>query len=195
MNQKQAWVPDTEPDRAGRREGLPVLPILLCVALMVTVLGFTALKIQSMRREGHMARVFWEIDDARASAQALFDSAYYAPEKERSVVKRRLQLKLAELENARDELTDLQSRRIKRDDPRMVSMHTMYYDVRNLIELYILTIGPRDHAMLHEIKKREAEVLREYERSRNSVAASLNIPDRKRIEARLQRDYEEKYRK
>ena len=195
MNQNHPWdlAEDSAGHGAGHTQDRPVLAMLLCVAVIVTALGFTALKIQSMRWESHMAGVFWKIDDARAGAQALFDSSYYEPEQQRSVVRRRLQLKLAELQNARDELTALQNRFGKHNDPRLISMHAMCIDVRNLIEMYILTIGPRDHAMMHEIKKREAEVLLEYMRGRNSVAASLQIPDRKKLQNQLEREYEEKY--
>ena len=172
----------------------PFLTVVVCLAL---VAGAGLVLVNQMRRlavQNEMQRIFWDIEDTRAGAQNLFDTAYYKPEKERKITVRRLRLLLAELDNTRNELADFQTRARLHDNDRILKLHAMYIDVRNLIELYIVTVGPREKSDLFEIKRHEAEVLQEYVRTRNTIAGALGIPDEKQVREEMERQYFERRR-
>jgi hypothetical protein len=198
-------------------------PLFFCIlALFVAgqVLLNAALFVRDTHIRSDIISVFWVFEDARAAAGAAYESSYYTSPHNREQAVRDVRVEMARLNNANDRLISVQQRnslfaRIDRsillrfvsnvflldrfrrleqfNDEQIVSLHAMRRDIFSIMQLYAVTLGPRDTSSLHQIKSREAEVLKEYLRNRNTVARSLEIPSEEKLIKELELKMDKRY--
>lgn len=196
------------PPQAAR--GSVMQYVLFIAALFVAgqILINAALFVRDTRLRSDILDVFWTMEDARASAGAAYDAAYYTAPENRGKAAAEVNAEIERLEDAKvrlvvikrrntlferlDETLVLRAvsnifllerfRRLEQFNAAQIALlTTMSHEIKGMLEMYATTLGHREMAGLHEIKSHEAEAMQEYIRNRNAVARALEIPSREEL--------------